>query len=293
LRKLADTPDYSIADMLCTLGPRDPFREQELQGFRVCAVLSGSFGYRSTLGEGIAVAGSLLAGNACDCYRCRHFDDAGDRCVQFDFTGEFLERVRRGLGGSGLGERFARAVVPPSVESVALSAVSEAVADGRDDALEEAAFEVAAAALSAKCPAMHRRWRATASDERRVLRAVRFIEANSAVGCSLDRLSAEAGLSPYHFLRVFRRTTGQTPHRYVQATRLRQAAQRLTTTQDKIVDVAAAVGFGDLSNFNASFVRAFGRQPSVYRSDRLRKARLSLRCSLAKSRQGAFRGDVI
>jgi AraC-like DNA-binding protein len=211
LRKLADTPDYSIADVLCTLGPRDRFREQELTGFRVCAVLRGSFGYRSSLGEGIAVAGSLLAGNACDCYRCRHFDEAGDRCVQFAFTGEFLERVRTWIGASGLGEQFAR--------------------------------------------------------------AVRFIEANSAARCSLDRLSTEAGLSAYHFLRVFRRTTGQTPHRYVQAVRLRQAAKRLETTQDKIVDIAAAVGFGDLSNFNASFVRAFGRQPSVYRTEASRRRR--------------------
>ena len=73
-------------------------------------------------------------------------------------------------------------------------------------------------------------------------------------------------MSPFHFLRVYRRVTGQTPHRHVLATRLRHAAQQLRTSRDRIADIALAVGFGDLSHFNASFLQHFRVSPGAYRA---------------------------
>ena len=75
-------------------------------------------------------------------------------------------------------------------------------------------------------------------------------------------------MSRYHFLRMFRRLTGQTPHRYVLATRLRQVTRRLLTTSDRIIDIATAAGFGDISNFNAVFSQAFGASPTAFRQRR-------------------------
>jgi len=49
------------------------------------------------------------------------------------------------------------------------------------------------------------------------------------------------------------------------ATQLRQAARSLLQTTDRIIDVAVEVGFGDVSNFNAQFSRAFGVSPRSFR----------------------------
>jgi AraC-like DNA-binding protein len=70
-------------------------------------------------------------------------------------------------------------------------------------------------------------------------------------------------MSEFHFLRVYRRVTGQTPHRHLLLTRLRNAARR---TRERVCDVALAVGFGDLSTFNATFARHFGVTPRAYRT---------------------------
>ena len=78
-------------------------------------------------------------------------------------------------------------------------------------------------------------------------------------------MAREARLSPYHFLRTFQRLTGVTPHQYVLRARLRQAALRLVSGGDKIVDVALDCGFGDLSNFNRAFRAEFRLSPRAYR----------------------------
>jgi len=79
------------------------------------------------------------------------------------------------------------------------------------------------------------------------------------------RLAEHAGLSPYHFLRTFERATGVTPHQYVLRARLRHAAQALADASDKVVDIAFACGFADLSNFNRAFRAEFGVAPRAYR----------------------------
>ncbi len=268
--ELARAPGYRVVDMRCWIGPRDPVRENAFPAFRVAAVVAGSFGIRSTLGSGVAAAGSLLLGNACDCYVCRH-DAAGDRCINFDYEAGFLEEVRRALGPRARGERFRGVLVAPSPGSVALTAVAEAIAEGTTAEgdtlrLHEAAFEVAAAALTATHDLGEQGGRRPSlRDESRVMTTARFVQARFDRACTLAELAAEAGMSRFHFLRTFRRVLGQTPHRYVLATRLRQAALRLRATRERVVDIAAAVGFGDLSNFNASFARSFGVSPRAYR----------------------------
>ena len=69
----------------------------------------------------------------------------------------------------------------------------------------------------------------------------------------------------YHFLRIFRQVVGVTPHQFLLATRLRQAAMALRSTDDTISGIAFAVGFGDLSTFNAAFRRSLGVSPSADR----------------------------
>src|SRR5258706_4277122 len=81
---------------------------------------------------------------------------------------------------------------------------------------------------------------------------------------SLDALAAHAGLSPFHFLRVFSAALGVTPHQYLVRSRLRQAAQLLAEDDRAITDVAYDVGFADVSNFVRTFRRAAGVSPRQF-----------------------------
>jgi transcriptional regulator GlxA family with amidase domain len=152
---------------------------------------------------------------------------------------------------------------------VAIAAAMEAVSEGSDAAaMQEAAFEIASAALTATHATVALGRRTSFRNERAVMRAARYVETHHHEPCSLADLAARADMSPFHFLRVYRRITGQTPHRHVLATRLRHAARCLRTSSDRIADIAIAVGFGDLSHFNASFVRHFRLSPGAYRARR-------------------------
>ena len=87
---------------------------------------------------------------------------------------------------------------------------------------------------------------------------VRTIERHPDAGLTLEALARSVELSPYHFLRLFERVTGVTPHQYVLRTRLRDAATRLTAELSKVLDIALDCGFGDVSNFNRAFRAEFG-----------------------------------
>jgi AraC-like DNA-binding protein len=102
----------------------------------------------------------------------------------------------------------------------------------------------------------------------RITESVRSIADDSGSHLTLVQLAREAGLSPFHFLRMFERVTGTTPHQYMLRTRLRKAAIRLVTETTKIVDVALECGFSDISNFNRAFRGEFGTTPTSYRKRR-------------------------
>ena len=97
------------------------------------------------------------------------------------------------------------------------------------------------------------------------MEAALWLEARSADPIDLEATAAFAGLSPYHFLRLFRRVTGATPHQYLVRCRLRRAARLLADPGRSVTDIAFDVGFGDLSNFVNAFRRAAGISPRGFR----------------------------
>jgi AraC family transcriptional regulator len=98
-----------------------------------------------------------------------------------------------------------------------------------------------------------------------VVEAIRFIESDTARPMSLTDLAAIAGMSKYHFLRVFRRLTGVTPHQYLISARMRRAALGLASSRRPVIAIALDSGFGDLSTFNHRFRVTFGLTPTQYR----------------------------
>ena len=92
-----------------------------------------------------------------------------------------------------------------------------------------------------------------------------WIDANSHRQVTLDDAAAQAGISPFHFLRLFSQVLGVTPHQYLVRSRLRHAARRLACDDSPVTDIAYDVGFGDLSNFVRTFSRAAGISPLRFR----------------------------
>ncbi len=109
--------------------------------------------------------------------------------------------------------------------------------------------------------------RPSARDRRRAVRAAEWIDASASARDSvgLESAAREAGLSQYHFLRLFSRVLGLTPHQYLVRSRLRRAARLLADDSLSITEIAYDVGFGDLSNFVRTFHRAAGVSPGRFR----------------------------
>jgi AraC family transcriptional regulator len=96
-----------------------------------------------------------------------------------------------------------------------------------------------------------------------------LVEFYAARPLELKEMAAVAGMSKYHFLRVFRRLTGMTPHQYLISVRLRRAALALASSRRPVIAIALDAGFGDLSTFNRRFRTTFGLTPTRYRASRV------------------------
>lgn len=82
----------------------------------------------------------------------------------------------------------------------------------------------------------------------------------------LDALAAEARLSKYHFLRLFRTTYGVTPAEYVSERRIERAQDLLRSTNLTVTEVCHAVGFASLGSFSSRFRAVVGETPSSFQA---------------------------
>jgi AraC family transcriptional regulator len=112
-----------------------------------------------------------------------------------------------------------------------------------------------------------------ASRERGMLTAaqLRRVDELIADGCAggptLGALADAAGYSKAHFVRLFRRSTGSSPHQYVLQRRLDKARELIVTTTLPLAQVASEAGFSSQSHLNGAFVRCYGRTPGDARRE--------------------------
>jgi AraC family transcriptional regulator len=98
-----------------------------------------------------------------------------------------------------------------------------------------------------------------------VLRRVQeYVEAYLERDLAIEDLAIVAGLSPYHFARAFKRSTGFGPYRYVLRRRTERAKQLLLAGKCPLSDVAHACGFGSQSHFSARFREVTGLTPRQF-----------------------------
>jgi len=86
---------------------------------------------------------------------------------------------------------------------------------------------------------------------------------------SLDEMAESVGLSTAHFARMFRKSTGQTPHQFVLRQRLERAKTMLCAPDARVLDVAVACGFKTQQHFAQVFRDLWGVSPTEYRQDRV------------------------
>jgi AraC family transcriptional regulator len=267
-RLLASGPGWRVHDFVCTAGPQDRPFEEHHDCVCIAAVTEGTFQYRSSQGAAVLGPGALLLGNEGTCFECGHEHGSGDRCLSFHFGSDLFESIVAAVQGARR-TAFALPRLPPSPRLMPLLASLEAARDEGDSAeLEELALRVAGAAAAALADTYEAVDRPSRRDERRVTDALRRIEAESDEPLALATLAREAGMSPYHFLRVFKRVVGLTPHQFVLRTRLHRAAVRLRRSDEPISAISFDAGFNDLSTFNRRFRQIMGVTPTLYRAQR-------------------------
>src|SRR5262249_20103010 len=108
-----------------------------------------------------------------------------------------------------------------------------------------------------------RRLHAKVSD-RRVLAALDLIHSSYAERLGVGALARAAGMSRFHFSRLFREEVGAAPYQYVLAFRLDRAAELLSSGRRGVTEAAIAVGFEDPGRFARMFKERFGSAPSVF-----------------------------
>ena len=101
---------------------------------------------------------------------------------------------------------------------------------------------------------------------RLMLRARDAMDRDFARPLDIDTLAGIAACSPAHFIRTFRATFGETPHRYLQRRRVERAMFLLRETDRSVSEICLDVGFLSLGSFSRTFSEIVGESPTAYRA---------------------------
>src|ERR671919_832712 len=107
--------------------------------------------------------------------------------------------------------------------------------------------------------------RATEESNRRMLRARDAMDRDYAKPLDIPTLARIAYVSEAHFIRVFRATFGETPHRYLQRRRVERAMFLLRQSDRSVTEICFDVGFMSLGTFSRTFREIVGESPTEYR----------------------------
>ncbi|HWA36900.1 MAG TPA: AraC family transcriptional regulator [Burkholderiales bacterium] len=260
LRTVFQDRSLAVGTWVCPYGPHDrPFVEVNA-GWRLSYVHRGSFGCRARGRDFEFVAGSVKVARPGDEYVAthEHHHGCGDECVSVAFSPEAVDATGAAKAP------WDQVCLPPLPRTMVLGELLHAAAKGESDfGVDEAALLLLAGFKKVSGPFSAASL--SAADRRRAVEGARWLEENFAEDLGLDDMAREAGLSPFHFLRVFARVLGVTPHQYLVRSRVREAARRLADPARSVTDIALDVGFADLSNFVRTFRRAAGVSPGAFR----------------------------
>ena len=208
------------------------------------------------------------------------------------------DRLRRSIGMSRVAPEKAVLYIPPAFFAEAADYYRRAGQQARGAPLAVLAFNDAAIAgtalallqaVKAGAPdfyaesaarwiathllAVHARWGPLDGDgrnpgsigDRRLERVLELIEDDPSRSFTLADLATAAGVSKFHFARLFRQATGNTPLAYLLERRLGAARTLLMTTDQSVNAIAARCGFACATHFATAFGKRYGEAPSTFR----------------------------
>lgn len=251
----------TVLDYRCTAKPSDkPFWEAH-RLHSVSYVRKGSFSYHARGRTFDLVGGSVLVGHPNEEYMCTHdHHDCGDECLSFQLLPELIDTIAPHFRNWGIGS------VPPMTELMGLGELAQAAAEGRCSlGVDEVGMIFTARFVELVSGYRRKPVQMRSLDRRRAVESALWIDEHAEQPINLELLAREADLSPFHFLRMFKKAIGITPHQFLLRSRLRHATRLLATDDRPITDVGLDAGFSDLSNFVRTFHRATGMSPAKFR----------------------------
>jgi AraC family transcriptional regulator len=120
----------------------------------------------------------------------------------------------------------------------------------------------------------------------RLQRVLAFIDAGFTQRLTVADIAAQAFMSPFHFARLFKSATGESPHRYMVLKRIALAKHLLAGSDLPIVAIATATGYRTQAHFTGAFRQVEGTTPAAYR-----RAHRAAALQSAASELGAITGD--
>ncbi len=223
---------------------------------------------RATYQPGVAGITAPLTANR---LRWHSATEAESRVIRAYIPAAFFEEAAEEFRRAGIRSRAlcqdALAIHDSTVASVLLS-LSAAARAGMPNIYAESAARYLATHLMSRAlglgSAETDRTGCELTD-RRLRRTLEFMACNFAEPLSVERLAQEAGISPFHFSRLFKLKVGITPHQHLLRLRVRRAEELLKKTDLAVASIAAACGYAHAGHFAAAFFKVTSKRPAEYR----------------------------
>lgn len=240
------------------------FSKHVHEGYCIGIIEDGAQAFNRNGQTHIAPKGDLILVNADEIHTGSSAVESGWRYRAIYPTPEVLAELTQGMHGErGNAPWFPQAVVHDIGLAQQFSLLLNLLEQDHDLLLKETLYLSTLAYLIQRHARHPGQRQPLLNAERNILIAKDYIAAHYAQDFSLHDLAALVGLSPWHFLRQFKKYVGFTPHNWLIQVRLQHARTQLKLG-DSLSQVAHYCGFSDQSHFNRHFKRAMGITPSQY-----------------------------
>jgi AraC-like DNA-binding protein len=262
IRSLNGMPDLQL--MRATY-VRQTFPRHSHQGFGVGVIEQGALGFSYRGDTLVAPAGSINTVNPDEVHTGQSATENGWTYRMFYFSADFLQRLSNERSGRSTPlPFFVSGVVHDPGLAAFIQHVHVQVSDDQVSRLEKESLLLH---LFSHLIARHT-YNPMAADKvgrehLAVQRVIDYLDSHFGDELSLETLAGIAYLSPYHFIRVFSRQTGLTPHAWMMQLRA-QKAKELLSQGLAIADVAVQTGFADQSHLSKTFKRLLGYTPGQF-----------------------------
>jgi AraC family transcriptional regulator len=280
-RLLHDSPLAAVEDFRCNHRDGDLLELEHQAKFAVIFTRNGAFEYRLGKLASAIHSGVLLLENANTERRVGHYGALKDNCTAIELKHDAFFNLVTGLSNgkksnrSPIAKGFPASVLPTSPRFDSLHSLifnaGQTSFPGvtlRIDALIVEVFREIAKAFDASprlqpTNSLDRRTREfylENIDRAKTLMQVRFREE-----LSLSNIARVAGISLFHFGRIFKDLTNFSPHQYLLWLRLEHAGLLLHNTSLSVTEICFESGFNSLEHFISTFTRLYGVSPGKYR----------------------------